>query len=105
MNTKMMTRIVVGALTAGAIGAGGLGAGTAHADLAAWCPGQPLPNPTVNWEMHLCHTYELDPFGNVIPSSAYLPPGGTPAPPPPPSDYCQRNPVGCHFFGPYGPGY
>lgn len=43
--------------------------------------------------------------------------GAVPPPPPPPpaapaaaapspdqSDYCVRNPVGCHFFGPYGPG-
>jgi hypothetical protein len=102
--TKIMGLTFIGALTAGGIAAAGWGAGVAQADLHDWCPGQPLPNPTVNWEMDVCHNYDVDQFGNVESIAVHYPPG-VPAPPPPPaSDYCVVNPIGCHFFGEYGPG-
>lgn len=104
--TKIVGYFVVGALTAGGIAAAGLGAGVAHATLHDWCPGQPLPTPTVDWgEMHLCHNYEIDQSGYAESIATHLPPGASAAPSGPTNpDYCVVNPIGCHFFGPYGPG-
>jgi hypothetical protein len=127
---KMMRHIVVGALTSGAIAAAGLGLGSgsaaAHPPTGTWCPGQPLPmgGAEFGWDMNVCHDYWFvtPPDGNVpikmngnqmgswvwiggVPP--WLPPLGPPPPPPPPpapGSYCATNPIGCHFFGPYGPG-
>jgi hypothetical protein len=128
---KMMRHIVAGALTSGAIAAAGLGlgAGFAAADRPAptgtWCPGQPLPmgGATFGWDMNVCHDYWFvnPPEGNVPINMngiqmgswvwiggppPWLPDVAPPSPPPPPApgSYCATNPVGCHFFGPYGPG-
>jgi hypothetical protein len=129
MNIKMMRQIVVGALTSGAIAAAGLalGAGSAAAEdpTGTWCPGQPLPlgDAAFGWDMNVCHDYWFvnSGEGNVpinasgIQLASYIwadspPPGWVPLPPPPPppppapGSYCDTNPIGCHFFGPYGPG-
>jgi hypothetical protein len=128
---KMMRHIAVGALTSGAIAAAGLalGAGSAAADRPAptrtWCPGQPLPmgGAAFGWDMNGCHDYWLvnPPEGNVpinmngIQMDSWVwadsPPPWLPdvMPPPPPAEpapgsYCATNPIGCHFFGEYGPG-
>ena len=131
MNTKMMRHIVVGAMTSGAVAVAGLGlgAGSAAAEppTGTWCPGLPLPlgNAVVGWDMNACHDYWFvnSGDGNVpinasgIQLASYIwigspPPGmapvGPPPPPPPPPEpgsYCATNPIGCHFFGPFGPGY
>jgi hypothetical protein len=133
MSTKMMRHIVVGALTSGAIAAAGLalGAGSAAAQdpTGTWCPGQPTPltTATFDWDMGVCHDYWYvnpgegnvkitdNPTGMNIPGYIWIggpppwvPPLGPPPPPPPPpapGSYCDTNPIGCHFFGPYGPGY
>lgn len=103
--TKIIRHFVVGTLAACGIAAAGPGSGVAHATMHNWCPGQPLPNPAVNWEMNLCHDYDTDEFGNVESVAVYSPPGVAPTPSGPTNpDYCVVNPVGCHFFGPYGPG-
>ena len=133
MNTsKMMRHIAVGALTSGAIAAAGLGlgAGSAAAERPAptgtWCPGQPIPmgGAAFGWDMNVCHDYWFvsPPAGNVPinmngiqmdswvwiggPPPGMAPQGPPPPPPPPPApgSYCATNPIGCHFFGPYGPG-
>ncbi len=131
MNTEMMRRTVVGALLSGGIAAAalGVGAGSAAADPPAptgtWCPGQALPlgGAVFGWDMNTCHDYWfVNPGeGNVavntngIQLASYIwsdspPPWWpdvTPAPPPAPpapGSYCDTNPVGCHFFGEYGPG-
>ena len=132
MSTTFLTRIVVAAFASGAIAAAGLGlsAGPAAADPPAptgtWCPGQPLPlgGAVFGWDMNVCHDYWfVNPGeGNVpvnvngvqlgsyvwIGSPPPWWPDVTPPPPPPPpapDSYCATNPVGCHFFGEYGPGY
>lgn len=129
-STRMMRHVVVGALTFGAVAAvgSGLGAGSAAAEnpQGTWCPGQPLPAPptvTFDWDMNVCHDWWYVPAGqgNVKVTDintgepvdfAYYwigsPPVRTPPPPPPPpapGSYCATNPIGCHFFGEYGPGY
>jgi len=129
--TKMMRHIVVGALTSGAIAAAGLalGTGSAAADRPAptgtWCPGQPLPmgGAAFGWDMNGCHDYWFvnPPEGNVPINMngiqmdswvwadsppPWLPDVMPPAPAaaPEPGSYCATNPIGCHFFGEYGPG-
>ncbi|CDO89519.1 hypothetical protein BN973_03896 [Mycobacterium triplex] len=66
-----MHRIVVEALLAGALALAslGLGTGSTQADPAThicnrlamcsrvWCPGSPLPQPDVVWDMNMCHHY------------------------------------------------
>lgn len=127
---KMTKRVVVGALSSGAIAAAGmgLGAGSAAAQSPAgtWCPGQPPPiaGMEFDWDMNVCHDYWfVSPGrGNVgikmegkpmdswmwidsVPAEV-IPQGPPPPPPPPPApgSYCATNPIGCHFFGPYGLG-
>ena len=126
--SKSVRHMVVGALTSGAIAAAGLGlgAGSAAAEqpVGTWCPGQPVPlGPLAawGWDMNVCHEYWYVPFGegNVPitnintgePFESHIwigsEPVRTPPPPPPaptPGSYCATNPIGCHFFGPYGPG-
>ena len=54
------------ALTAGAMG---FGAGTAYADGAHhWCPGDPknmpyVPNPGLDWDWNVCHTWYSANYG------------------------------------------
>ena len=125
--TKMMRHIVVGALTSGAIAAAGLGLGTGSAaaeNPKTWCPGQPPPDSgplaVMGWDMNVCHDYWVVPFGegnvpitvNGAPADSHIwvgsPPVRVPPPPPgppAPGSYCATNPIGCHFFGPFGPGY
>ena len=128
ITTKMMRHIIVGALTSGAIAAAGLGlgAGSAAAEhpVGTWCPGQPVPlGPLAQfgWDPNVCHDYWYVPFGkgNVSitdgntgePIDSHIWIGSEPVrtPPPPaappePGSYCATNPIGCHFFGEYGPG-
>ena len=66
--TNMLKRIVAGALlSAGVAMAGfGLGAGTAQANTRGpyqWCPGQPLPESDVVWDMNACHTWYWVAYG------------------------------------------
>ena len=129
-NTKQTRRTVVGALLAGGIAAAGLGLGAgaaaAQPPTGTWCPGQPLPmgGAAFGWDMNVCHDYWFvsPPAGNVpinmngIQMDSWVwadspPPGMAPQGPPPaaagppaPGSYCATNPVGCHIFGPYGPG-
>ena len=126
--TTRMLHIIVGALTSGAIAAAGLGpgAGSAAAEhpVGTWCPGQPVPlGPLAQfgWDPNVCHDYWYVPFGegNVSitdgntgePIDSHIWIGSEPVrtPPPPaappePGSYCATNPIGCHFFGEYGPG-
>jgi hypothetical protein len=130
MNMMMLRRIVLGALASGAITAAGLGLGAgaaaAHAPTGTWCPGQPplIAGATFDWDMNVCHDYWFvsPPEGNVPitmngnPMDSWVWIGGPPPwwpplgpatepSPPAPGSYCDTNPIGCHFFGPYGPGY
>lgn len=132
MTAKMMKHTVAAALISSAISATGLGlgAGTATANpTGTWCPGQPTPltTATVDWDMNVCHDYWYvnpgdgnvkitdNPTGRNIPPYIWIggPPPGMPPmgpppadpPPPAPGSYCETNPIGCHFFGPFGPGY
>jgi hypothetical protein len=92
-----------------------LGAGTAHADPFAaqphsWCPGEGLPFNNIQWDIGVCHTWYIVPFGqgnvrmvdlkgNLQDSfiSADGPaPMLTPPPPPPPM------PPGTPFCSPRG---
>lgn len=128
--TNVMRHVAAGALASGAITAAGLGLGAgsaaAHAPTGTWCPGQPplIAGATFDWDMNVCHDYWFvsPPEGNVpitmngnqMDSWVWIggpppwwPPLGPPAPEPEPApgSYCDTNPIGCHFFGPYGPGY
>ena len=129
MKPRMMRRIVAGALTSGAIAAAGMGMGAGFAaaenPVGTWCPGDEVPlGPLADfdWDETVCHDYWYVPFGqgNVKitnintgePTDSHIwigsEPVRTPPPPPPPpapGSYCDTNPIGCHFFGPYGPGY
>ncbi|MBO0680754.1 hypothetical protein JRC04_25090 [Mycolicibacterium sp. S2-37] len=77
MITRTLARVAAGALLAGGLTVTGaaLVPGTAAAGCnmigqcsRVWCPGQPLPvggwgvEPTVKWDMNVCHTYY---FGNA----------------------------------------
>jgi hypothetical protein len=130
MNTKQIVKhTVTGALISGAIAAAGLGLGAGSAaaqpPTGTWCPGQPIPmgGAVFGWDMNVCHDYWFvsPPGGNVpinmngIQMDSWVwadspPPGMAPVGPPPvaaapaPGSYCDVNPVGCHIFGPYGPG-
>lgn len=84
------TLLVSGGLVAAGIS---MSAGTAQA-LPSWCPGQPLPNPGVHWDMGLCHYYRVDPNGGVAAIGDFLPPGVRPRPADP--NWCRNNPVPCH---------
>jgi hypothetical protein len=99
INVRSMKRAIAGLATtlllSGSLGLAGLGlsAGTAQA-LPSWCPGQPLPNPNVNWDMGLCHYYRVDPAGGVVAIGDYYPPGVRPRPADP--NWCANHPVQCH---------
>jgi hypothetical protein len=82
-------------LLSGSLGLAGLGlsAGTAQA-LPSWCPGQPLPAPNVNWDMGLCHNYEVNPNSGVTAIGDFYPPGVRPRPGDP--HWCANHPVQCH---------
>ena len=76
------------------------------------------------WDMNVCHDYWfVSPPGGNVPINmngiqmdswvwiGWPPAPGTPdvtppppPPPPAPGSYCDTNPIGCHFFGEYGPG-
>jgi hypothetical protein len=70
-----LTRMIAGAALSTGVAMAGLGAanGIAHADAWAegphqWCPGQPLPQADIRWDMGVCHTWYLlvgGPKGNV----------------------------------------
>ncbi|GAB3006225.1 hypothetical protein [Mycobacterium bourgelatii] len=91
---RKITALAATVLTTGGMGLVGLAlAGTAQA-LPSWCPGQPLPNPGVNWDMTLCHAYELNPDGSVHPIGTFFPPGYRPPPNDP--NWCANNPIPCH---------
>ena len=114
-----MTRIsrrVAAAIAAGAAIAGlAVGAGAAQAEpfippANNWCPGQALPFSNIQWDMSVCHTWYMVPFGkgnvrmvdlkgNPLDSFIYAgdpPPVLTPAPPPP------GKPPGTPFCSPRG---
>ena len=82
-------------LLSGGLGLAGLGlsAGIAEA-LPSWCPGQPLPNPNVNWDMGLCHYYSVDQNGAVAVIGDFLPRGVRPRPADP--NWCANHWVQCH---------
>lgn len=122
---RAATALVSGAMSLTALGLG-TGSAAAQAPTGTWCPGQPLPlsDAVFGWDMNVCHDYWfVNPGEGNVPITAsgvqlasYVrigsPPPGlanlTPPPPPPPpapGSYCATNPIGCHFFGPYGPGY
>jgi hypothetical protein len=132
MNTDIMRHTVTGALIAGSIAAAGLGLGLGSAaaerpaPTGTWCPGQPFPlaGAVFDWDMNVCHDYWFvsPPAGNVpinlngIQMDSWVWTSGAPPwlpdvapaqppPPPEPGSYCDTNPIGCHFFGEYGPGY
>ena len=84
------TLLVSGGLAAAGIS---VGAGIAQA-LPSWCPGQPLPNPGVDWDMGLCHYYNMDPAGGVAVIGDFLPPGARPRAADP--NWCANNPIPCH---------
>ncbi|MCV7377071.1 hypothetical protein BST11_13635 [Mycobacterium alsense] len=76
MNTpRTLKRMLAGAVLSAGVTMAGFGAatGTAHADAWAegphqWCPGQPLPQADIQWDMGACHTWYLlvgGPKGNV----------------------------------------
>lgn len=127
--TNAVRRTATGAMISGTIVAAGLGLGSgtaaAQPPTGTWCPGQQLPmgGAAFGWDMFVCHDYWFvsPPGGNVpinmngIQMDSWVwadspPPGMAPAGPPPPAtgpapgSYCDVNPVGCHFFGEYGPG-
>jgi hypothetical protein len=99
--THALRRGIVGLATAvlvsGGLGLAGLAlaAGTAQA-LPSWCPGQPLPNPDVDWDMGLCHYYGVDGAGVVNAIGDFYPPGVRPPPSPP--GYCATHWVECNVL-------
>jgi hypothetical protein len=92
---RRITALAAAVLATGGMGLAGLGlsAGVAQA-LPSWCPGQPLPNPDVNWDMGLCHYYSVDPTGAVSPIGDFYPRGVHPRPADP--NWCTNNPIQCH---------
>lgn len=108
--TWLATAVAAGAAAAGLA----LGAGAAQADTFTpppnnWCPGQALPFNNIQWDMSVCHTWYIVPFGkgNVRmvdlkgnPLDSFIadgpPPVLTAAPPPP------GKPPGTPFCSPRG---
>jgi hypothetical protein len=113
---KRMLRRAATAVAAGATIAGlAVGAGAAQAEpfippANNWCPGEALPFSNIQWDMSVCHTWYIVPFGqgnvrmvdlqgNAQRSFIYAgdpPPVLTPPPSPPPL------PPGTPFCSPRG---
>ncbi|TRW81534.1 hypothetical protein FK535_16765 [Mycolicibacterium sp. 018/SC-01/001] len=109
-----MSRTLAVVAAAGAI-AGALTAGTGAAQAQpftpqarSWCPGQALPEPGMRWDMNVCHTWYIVPFGkgNVTmvalngehldswiyadgPAPVLTPPPPPPSGPPPGTPFCS----------------
>jgi hypothetical protein len=101
--THNLKRTIAGALPSGGVAVAGLalGAGPTQANLPKWCPGQPLPNAHVAWNIGLCRYYSVDSAGVVHVIGDFLPPGAPP-PPPPPKTPTVYGPGGCpigHYCG------
>jgi len=112
-----ISRLAAAAVAAGAVATAALATGAipAHADPFAaqphsWCPGEALPFSNIQWDMGVCHTWYIVPFGkgNVRmvdlqgdPLDSFIYADGpapilTPPPPPPPL------PPGTPFCSPRG---
>jgi hypothetical protein len=70
LTMSRLSRLATTAVAAGAVATAGLApdAGTAQADPFpaqphGWCPGQALPFNNIQWDMGVCHTWYIVPFG------------------------------------------
>lgn len=52
-----------------------------------WCPGQPLPETDVAWDMNICHTWYWTPVGGMGNVGQFVWDGDTPPPHGPPPCY------------------
>ena len=107
----LATAVAAGAAAAGlAIGAGAAQADPVPAPANSWCPGQALPFSNIQWDMNVCHTWYIVPFGKgnvrmvdlkgIAQDSFIYADGPAPmftAPPPPPGP-----PPGTPFCSPRG---